>query len=189
MFNISKQFDDYGLYLKECISQEDIDFIVSISKDPSMPVEKQRAVSYVDIPSFGTKKQIEAFNKIHPVMKKAMEVYTKHFNRNIEEYKMSEEHYFVKTWNIGTGIGAHSDTWESKDGEPVPSVTIVLYLSSDYHGGEFVFANGYIENERETKISIKPEAGDVLVFESGVSHWVNPVTSGTRIATDIFYLK
>ena len=188
MFNISKQFDDYGMYLKDCISQEDIDFIVSVSKDTSLPTGKQRAVSYVEVSNKGTIKGIEAFNKIHPVIKKALEVYAKHFNINIEKYTIYEG-YLIKTWHIGIGIGPHSDIWESKDGEPVASITIVLYLSSDYDGGEFVFAKGYTEDKRANKIFIKPEAGDILVFKSGISHWVEPVTRGTRIAVDNFYLK
>jgi hypothetical protein len=189
MFEIQRVIEDYGIYLKNCLSQEDIDFIVSKSKDPSMVIKEQRAVYYVEVADDSTEKEIEIFNKVHSVMQKAMAVYTDNFKESIEDYTVTAKSYLIKTWKTDVSIGDHSDTWDPKNGEAVPYVTVVLYLSSDFEGGEFVFRNGYIENEKDTKISIKPAAGDILVFKSNISHWVNPVISGTRIATDLFYLK
>jgi hypothetical protein len=183
MFEINKEIKDYGLYLNNCISKQDIDYILFMSKLIDEPNGDQRAVSYVNIAGGGTKEQVAVFNKINPVIKKSMQIYVDHFGYNIEEYKFPVEDCFVKTFKLGIGIGSHSDTWEPTAGEPVPSVTVVLYLSSDYEGGEFVF-----QDEVE-EINIKPSAGDVLVFKSNIMHRVTPVISGTRIATDMFYFK
>jgi hypothetical protein len=169
------------LYLKNCISEEDINFIVSTLNDPSMTLGDQRAVSFVNAGMSGPEKEIEIFKKIHPVMKKSMEVYANHFNKNIGEYQILAEDYFIKTFKLGLNIGPHCDSWESKNGELVPHVTAILYLSSDYDGGEFVFT--------DKKYSIKPKAGDIIIFESNIMHHVNPLISGTRVSTDILFLK
>jgi hypothetical protein len=189
MFEIEQVIEDYGIYLKNCLSQEDIDFIVSESKDDSLKIEEQRAVFYVDVASDETKKEVEIFNKVHASIEKAMLIYTNHFKESIDDYTLGANHYPIKTWKLNIGIGDHSDTRDPKKGERVPAVTVVLYLSSNFKGGEFVFNNGSSEDKRKSKISIKPAAGDILVFKSNSSHWVNPVISGTRITTDIFYLK
>lgn len=53
-------------------------------------------------------------------------------------------------------------------------ITILVYLNSDFEGGELIFP--------EYDLQIKPEAGDMLMFPSGhqYSHFVTPVTSGVR---------
>jgi len=188
MFEIDQVIEDYGIHIKNCLSAEDIDFIVSSSKDPSLDDGDQRAVFYVNAGLDRSEKGIEIFNKVHPAIEKAMEVYTNHFKENILDYTLAEKTYMIKTWKIGIGIGDHSDSWEPKDGELVPYVTVVLYLSSDYEGGELLFVD--LDSPiRAASCSIKPSAGDILVFKSDIIHRVNPVISGTRIATDIFYLK
>lgn len=53
-------------------------------------------------------------------------------------------------------------------------ITILVYLNSDFEGGELVFP--------EYGLRIKPEAGTMLMFPSGhqYSHYVTPVSSGVR---------
>lgn len=135
-------------------------------------------------------------------MVKSMEVYTKHFGLDINNYTMAKQVYWIKTYDIGAFIGYHSDSWES-DGETiVPAVSIVLYLSSNFEGGELVFVKGddlvFVDKDsihknpnlqKDNDIVIKPSAGHVAIFDSNVVHKVNPVISGTRISTDITYLK
>ncbi len=60
-------------------------------------------------------------------------------------------------------------------------VTLLVYLNGDFEGGELVFP--------DYDLTIKPEAGDLLMFPSGhqYRHWVTPVTSGTRYYFSAFF--
>lgn len=55
-------------------------------------------------------------------------------------------------------------------GNNLPTYTAIIYLSSNFEGGEFCFVD----------YSIKPQKGDVIIFNSKEVHKVNPLKSGTR---------
>jgi predicted 2-oxoglutarate/Fe(II)-dependent dioxygenase YbiX len=218
MFEILQEIEDFGLYLGNCISKEDIEEILELSKSDLLEKGSSRLGPHVVVDD-GTewrdylkdfteseRHQIsevssKIFNKIHPVMIKAMEIYTSHFGLDMNEYTMTKPPYWIKTYDIGANIGKHSDSWESTDGKTlVPAVSIVFYLSSDFGGGELVFVDkdsikffaadiGLTIEENEKDIVIKPSAGNLVVFDSSIIHRVNEVTSGTRISTDITYMK
>lgn len=220
MFEIVQEIKDFGLYLENCISQEDINEILELSKSDLLEKGTSRLGSHVVIHEGNEwheylkiyqdqedgedlKISKEVFKKINPVMVKAMEVYTKHFGLDINNYTMAKQVYWIKTYDVGAFIGYHSDSWES-DGETiVPAVSIVLYLSSNFEGGELVFVEKddlvFLDKDSVHKeiskaqnsndIVIKPSAGHVAIFDSNAVHRVNPVISGTRISTDITYLK
>jgi predicted 2-oxoglutarate/Fe(II)-dependent dioxygenase YbiX len=206
--NIINEIKDYGLYLGNCISQEDIDYILDLSKSKELKQGSSRLGSHVVI-SYETDPHYKAleisnqiFAKIHPVMIKAMEVYCKHFGIDMDKYAMMDKPtYWIKTYDVGANIGNHSDSWESEDGKTmVPEISIVLYLSTDFEGGELVFIDkdsffeivedtGFINSENEKDITIKPSSGNIAIFDSHVIHRVNKVSAGTRISTDITYMK
>lgn len=218
MFEIKQVIQDYGLYLENCISQEDIDELLELSKSDLLEKGSSRLGTHVVVDEgiewrdffngyniVNQRKSSEIsnkiFTKIYPVMVKAMEIYTDHFGLDINEYTMTKPIFWIKTYDIGANIGNHSDSWESSDGKTlVPAVSIVLYLSSDFEGGELVFVDkdstfsviadmGITIKENEKDISIKPSAGHVAIFDSNVVHKVEEVISGTRISTDITYMK
>jgi predicted 2-oxoglutarate/Fe(II)-dependent dioxygenase YbiX len=220
MFEIVQEIKDFGLYLENCISQEDIDELLELSKSELLERGTSRLGSHVVIhegsewheylKKYNNQEDGEdlkiskaAFKKIHPVMVKAMEIYTNHFGLDINKYTMSKQVYWIKTYDIGAFIGYHSDSWDS-DGETiVPAVSIVLYLSSDFEGGELVFVERddlvFVDSEsvhkatsilqKNNDIVIKPSAGHVAIFDANAIHKVNAVISGTRISTDITYLN
>ena len=220
MFEIIQEIKDFGLYLGNCISQEDIDEILELSKSDLLEKGSSRLGSHVVIhegnewheylKQYSNEEEGEdlkiskkVFSKIHPVMIKAMQVYTDHFGLDISKYTMAKQVYWIKTYDIGAFIGYHSDSWES-DGETiVPAVSIVLYLSSDFEGGELVFVERddlvFVDSEsvhkatsimqKNNDIVIKPSAGHVAIFDANAIHKVSPVISGTRISTDITYLN
>lgn len=212
MFEIIQEIKDFGLYLGNCISQEDIDEILELSKSDLLEKGSSRLGSHVVIHDGNEwheylkqytnyedgedlKISKKVFSKIHPVMIKAMQVYMDHFGLDINKYTMAKKVYWIKTYDIGASIGHHSDSWES-DGETiVPAVSIVLYLSSDFEGGELVFIDSDSVHkttsilEKNNDIVIKPSAGHVAIFDANAIHKVSPVISGTRISTDITYLN
>ena len=74
-------------------------------------------------------------------------------------------------------FGHHVD-----DGKKFPrTVSISAYLNDNYEGGELEF--------KHFGITIKPQAGDIVVFSSAFPymHKVHPVTSGTRYAVVAWY--
>lgn len=60
-------------------------------------------------------------------------------------------------------------------------VTVLVYLNEEFEGGELVFP--------DYDLTIKPKAGDLLMFPSGhqYRHWVTPVISGTRYYFSSFF--
>jgi hypothetical protein len=59
---------------------------------------------------------------------------------------------------------------------------MVMYLNDDYEGGEIDFP--------DHGISIKPEAGSIVVFSSeGVLHDPKPTLSGTKYMVPLFFFK
>jgi predicted 2-oxoglutarate/Fe(II)-dependent dioxygenase YbiX len=218
MFEIEQVIKDYGLYLSNCISKEDIEEVLELCKSDLLEIGSSRLGSHVVIDD-GTEwrdflakyKEDElaearnisskVFKKIYPVMVKAMETYTDYFGLDINEYTMTKPVFWIKTYDVGANIGIHSDSWESDGGQTlVPAVSIILYLSSDFEGGELVFVDkdstfsvildmGITIKNDEKDILIKPSAGHVAIFDSHTQHKVNEVISGTRISTDITYMK
>jgi predicted 2-oxoglutarate/Fe(II)-dependent dioxygenase YbiX len=195
MFNIVQEIKDYGLYLSNCISQEDIDEILELSKSDLLESGTTRLGPYTSV-HYSENSDTEAlqinnkiFQKIYPVMVKSMDVYTSHFGLDVNKYTMSEPVFWIKRWDIGANIGHHSDSWESNGEEQVPAVSVVLYLSSDFEGGELVFVDEFGKYQKDKDISITPLSGHVAIFNSQVVHGVKPVLSGNRISTDITYMK
>jgi predicted 2-oxoglutarate/Fe(II)-dependent dioxygenase YbiX len=195
MFEVDKVIGDYGLYLKNCLTQEDIDYIVDASKSEVLEKGSSRLGTHTviehedDAWNEALKLAKDIFAKIHPVMIKAMEVYCDHFALDINAYTMSKPVYWIKTYDIGANIGHHSDSWEADGDVMVPAISIILYLSSDFKGGELVFVDEVGKYQANKDVSIQPEAGNMAVFKSNIIHAVKPVISGTRISTDITYMK
>lgn len=80
----------------------------------------------------------------------------------------------------GNGMGAHIDSYGEN---PKEILSVVLYLNSNYEGGELYFKN--------QNIKIKPEAGSLIAFPSinPYFHESLPVTSGTKYISPGFWIK
>ena len=89
--------------------------------------------------------------------------------------------YFgINKYNVGVHMGAHVDAYDGAQDES--TVSMVMYLNDDYEGGEIEFP--------DHGISLKPEAGSVVVFASkGVLHDPKPTISGTKYMIPIFFFK
>lgn len=90
-------------------------------------------------------------------------------------------------YSPGVGLKMHSDDHATgSDGKLIKvdsqrGITAILYLNSDFKGGEIHFP--------KQRATIKPEAGMVLIFPSNKNfpHQVNPITSGHRISYQRIY--
>lgn len=81
-------------------------------------------------------------------------------------------------WQIGDSLPIHSDA-ENYNREPIlfngwyrSNVTVIIYLTNNFEGGEIVFP--------EFDLSIKPEAGELFVYPGRYRHRVNKLISGQR---------
>jgi hypothetical protein len=105
-------------------------------------------------------------------------------NRNISDYKKPAEAFmFVKYPESGAKhMSSHPDKWLDENGKDViPDITILLYLTSDYEGGNLNFD--------DLDIHIKPEAGNIVIFDSSINHSVDAILGGRRINTQMFLFK
>lgn len=85
------------------------------------------------------------------------------------EMKYWEAMNFIK-YGPGQHFQEHSDHGYSY----IATVSLVSYPNDDYEGGELYFP--------KLKLTIKPEAGDIVIFPSTYlfSHVAKPVTTGTK---------
>ena len=79
--------------------------------------------------------------------------------------------YPIKKYMAGTFMGAHFD---QQEGDERLKVSFVMYLNDDYEGGEIYFP---LQN-----ITIKPDAGDLVIFPSNFMfmHRALPVKTGIK---------
>lgn len=112
------------------------------------------------------------------------------FNKYLDIYgiNLSEPtevtHSGMRHYATGGFVGPHQDYSHRDVGTPNFTVTLNAYLTDDYEGGEIAFLSDDTTaeepNEREIKISYRPNKGDIVVFPSVIWHKVLPVTSGDR---------
>lgn len=97
-----------------------------------------------------------------------------------DRFKTDKQLYCVEgqigRWTYGKDLELHDDTYGAK----FTKYSSVIYLTSDYEGGEVEFP--------EFDLSLKPTAGQLLLFPAGgYWHKVNPVISGDRSTIVAFY--
>ena len=100
-----------------------------------------------------------------------LQVHSAEIGSYIEALKIdNDEGYSLNRYEPGQEYKEHSD-----DGPEVHRVvSLILYLNNDYEGGELHF--------RRQNVTIKPEAGDLLLFPSCYTHphQALPVKSGIK---------
>lgn len=91
----------------------------------------------------------------------------------------------AQKWDVGSSANPHSDNSDF-DGNPTEGFDNlkyvgILYLNSDYEGGNLYFP--------EHEISIHPNSGSMYIFSGGVEniHGVTEITSGTRYSIVSFW--
>lgn len=86
----------------------------------------------------------------------------------------------ISKYFTGKSMGPHVDDYDNGDD---PNISVVLYLNDDYEGGEINFP--------EQNITIKPEAGSIVIFPSvkPYYHQSLPVISGIKYMSPGFWRK
>jgi predicted 2-oxoglutarate/Fe(II)-dependent dioxygenase YbiX len=178
-----KILSDFGIHIQNLISKEEISYILNSKKNIKGEQARIGIRQPVD-PSI--KEQQDLYQYIDNIMLQAADLYINQFNKNENKYKHSKKLYHITTWDLGSQIGIHNDVINYPNDElkglaGSPKISILLYLSDDFEGGEIVF-------QSEKEIAIKPSAGDAIVFNSEKMHYVNKLISGSRIVVDLFLI-
>lgn len=92
------------------------------------------------------------------------------------------EFYTIQKYNVGAYMGPHVDSTD-KTISKFPTISMVVYLNDDYEGGEIEFP--------KQDISLKPEAGSIIIFPSydPYTHDPKPVISGDKYMSPVFCFK
>ena len=92
-----------------------------------------------------------------------------------KNFDLSKTH--IARFEEGPGMHEHFDSSRPND------IATILYLNSDYLGGEIYFP--------KYQISIKPNPGDLLCFPDTVDfvHGVRPITSGIRYTAPRWFTR
>jgi predicted 2-oxoglutarate/Fe(II)-dependent dioxygenase YbiX len=118
--------------------------------------------------------------KINYILKKAIvdssEDYSKYYSINIGSLMPLS----ISKYSTGKSMGPHVDDYNNGDD---PNISVVLYLNDNYEGGEINFPN--------QDITIKPEAGSIVIFPSvePYYHQSLPVISGIKYMSPGFWRK
>jgi hypothetical protein len=119
------------------------------------------------------------YDFINSAMLKAADIFLERTNRSTDDYKRIYKHYRIFKWETPMGpMGPHADGWEVNGETITPDISLVMYFTGDFEGGNLTFV--------DLNKKIKPKAGDIVVFDSNTLHAVESVLSGRRITTQLF---
>ena len=92
------------------------------------------------------------------------------------------DYFSIKKYIPGADMGPHVDSSDPTDINH-PIISGVIYLNDDYEGGEIKFPN--------QNITIKPEAGSVIVFPSYDPYLHHPqkIIKGNKYMVPLFWYK
>jgi hypothetical protein len=171
------------VYYKEFIPEGDCRKIVEYFNDPSHPWAN---VAFYE--SYGMNLlQEDPLLEKYGLPKNYFEGVVKAMKQAVEEahqrpVKQVSTH--AQKWHEGAYASYHSDN-SDLEGKPsaweVSKFVCLLYLNSDYDGGELDF--------RDHSITIKPEPGILVTFPGGIDnvHAVTEVKNGTRHTIGAFW--
>lgn len=166
-------WNDYSETIISSLSRDGIDFASAVVVDPKTGQTYINPVRNTDTISITTNaNRDEHFNKLNDrckdLIKTVVDSYKNTFN--ISESIIDEEKYSLLRYEPGQYYHEHYDGGT----ESARVISVLIYLNSDYTGGEIEFIN--------FKEKIKPKAGTVILFPSGYAyrHIAHPVISGTK---------
>lgn len=157
---------------------ETADIFVNSARQVLTNVRNNKRVIYDDIQLAET-----LFSKLKHLLPEQLNGWTlSGLNERFRFYRYENGETFRPHWD---GIHEVND-WHSSQ------LTLLIYLSEDFTGGETIFYrdSGMLKPCKETQIAcIQPKLGQILVFEHQQLHEGAPVLSGQKyvLRTDVMY--
>lgn len=160
-----------GIFIIEnIISDDDCDFLMEYANTLGFKKAKmyengrKNNETFIDLRKFGPT------SRIHEIQQKIYEGIAKNIGSNAKINPIFEFYAYYP----GDFIKAHCDASTLVDGDIFSTLTMVLYLNSDFSGGETVFLN--------PDISVSPQKGAALFFiQEGLLHEGAIVRAGQKI--------
>jgi hypothetical protein len=178
-FDSIEEFGTHGIRISNCL--DDAELLLLLSQGLEwFPDFRSNGEQYGHGCTVGEGEN--GYDAMHSAMLKAAEIFLERTNRSIDNYKRVHNYYRIFKWDTPMSpMGQHADGWV-EDGETItPDISLVMYFTGDFEGGNLTFV--------DLNKKIKPEAGDIVVFDSATRHGVESVLSGRRITTQLFLLK
>jgi len=145
-------------------------------KQGDLPWQNNDNIPFVKIQNFEIKKLIDSYRFLFTQL-----VYN--------HYKQIVYPHFTDLvlWREGMKMAFHKDNGyegKSEDQFRMRHYSMVVYLNSDYEGGETV-----IKVDGKPDYISKPKTGSIVIFKSNEEciHGVNEVTEGTRITLPLWF--
>lgn len=121
-------------------------------------------------------------NILNVINKISEDCISDYINKNNLQEVFLPNYFSIRKYNVNADMGPHADSEDPTDKDH-PYISGVLYLNDDYEGGELEFP--------DQKISIKPEAGSMVIFPSyrPYIHHPKPPVSGKKYMCPLFWYK
>jgi hypothetical protein len=135
------------------------------------------------IPGFLSQSQnIDSVNIVNEITQSILNCITEYVKETKSQPGFLPSIVNVRKYDTDAYMGPHIDTEDERD-KTKPSISLVFYLNDDYEGGEIEFP--------QQGISLKPEAGSIVIFPSisPYYHDPKPVTKGTKYMIPVFWYK
>lgn len=177
-FNIVEKADSSLMHLSNCL--EDPEKIVSALKDKEW--KEDRAEEGKIGPFTFFRDPEPEYTEILDAMMQAAEIFLSSTNRDIADYEKTNKFHRVVSWEVAPStLVQHQDRWVTKGEQVTPEISLSMYLTDDYEGGELSFST--------FGKKIKPSAGDIVVFNSNILHGTEPYLGGRRMTIQCFLFK
>jgi hypothetical protein len=177
-FNIVEKIDSSLMHISNCLEEPE----KLLSALESKTWKKDLGID-TTIGSFCMIREPEPeYDQIFDVMRKAAAVFLSNTDRDISDYAEKYTFHRVVRWEKESStLVQHLDRWVTKGEQITPEITLVMYLTDDYEGGEVYFSS--------FDKKIKPSAGDILAFNSNTLHGTEPYLGGRRMTIQFFLCK
>lgn len=166
----TKLANDVFLYRVEDNFSEIVDLVESVSQDYPFLSVKRRPHLTMDFPLiFNNADSLDSVilrKKIYDLTIPAVIDYLS--KNNLKNMYHKKQIMLISKMIPGPGMPDHIDTPLDKTNH----FLCMMYLNSDFDGGEIVFPN--------LNISYKPQAGDILIYKANILHGVKELVSGVR---------
>jgi hypothetical protein len=141
---------------------------------------KGSSFSHTSFRDLNDQQEIEISLKIKSIVEECAKDYLEKTGINPD---FLPDYYTINKYLPGVYMGPHVDYEGEGRTTLIPSVSMVFYLNDDYEGGVIEFP--------EQGISIKPEAGSLVVFPSRKPYYHDPkpVISGTKYMVPLFWFN
>lgn len=158
------------------LSKEEIEYLMS-------DIETRQHISFVSQKdnegnALTYMHQYNGIKDINNIIGRCKDQISSFYGIEKEKIQEKEPHLSVVKWTEGTYLNLHVDDLGYVTDNHLP---VLIYLNSDYEGGEIRF--------EAHNISIKPNVGDFIVFPGNLHypHEVTKVLSGTRYTLPIWF--